>query len=189
MMYIEVLTQIGVKRVDQCYTYHVPIALEDKIKIGIRVKIPFGKMILEGFVMNIISNTTYNKNKIKDILDITDNEPVLNEEMIKLGKYMSDNLFCSLVSAYQVMLPKALKAEINTNIKIKYNKYLRRIKSINEIDEYINNTTIEGLYTLKSIYKLLRRKKVKMPIIDLIYNIIFKNTDPNELTKFLIKKD
>lgn len=58
-----------------------------------------------------------------------------------------------------------------------------------EIDEYINNTTIEGLYTLKSIYKLLRRKKVKMPIIDLIYNIIFKNTDPNELTKFLIKKD
>ena len=41
-----------------------------------------------------------------------------------------------------------------------------------EIDEYINNTTIEGLYTLKSIYKLLRRKKVKMPIIDLIYNKI-----------------
>ena len=58
-----------------------------------------------------------------------------------------------------------------------------------EIDEYINNTTIEGLYTLKSIYKLLRRKKVKMPIIDLIYNIIFKNTDPDELTKFLIEKE
>lgn len=57
-----------------------------------------------------------------------------------------------------------------------------------EIDEYINNTTIEGLYTLKSIYKLLRKKKVKMPIIDLIYNIIFKDTDPSELTKFLIEK-
>lgn len=57
-----------------------------------------------------------------------------------------------------------------------------------EIDEYINNTTIEGLYTLKSIYKLLRKKKVKMPIIDLIYNIIFKDTEPLELTKFLIEK-
>ena len=58
-----------------------------------------------------------------------------------------------------------------------------------EIDEYINNTTIEGLYTLKSIYKLLRRKKVKMPIIDLIYNIIFKNEDPNKLATFLIEKE
>lgn len=58
-----------------------------------------------------------------------------------------------------------------------------------EIDDYINNTTIEGLYTLKSIYKLLKRKKVKMPIIDLIYNIIFKNKDPQELAKFLIEKN
>ena len=43
--------------------------------------------------------------------------------MLLLGKDMSNKLLCSLVSAYQVMLPKALKAEINTNIKIKYNKY------------------------------------------------------------------
>lgn len=58
-----------------------------------------------------------------------------------------------------------------------------------EIEEYINNTTIEGLYTLKSIHKLLRKKKVKMPIIDLIYNIIFKDTDPEKLAKFLIEKE
>ena len=143
-MYIDVLTQIGAKAVDQNYTYHVPDSLKDKIKIGIRVKIPFGKMTLEGFVMNINNNITYDKNKIKDIIDITDENPVLNEEMLKLGKYMSENLLCSLVSAYQVMLPKALKAEINSNIKIKYNKYLRRTKSIEEIDDYIKKCKYEG---------------------------------------------
>jgi len=67
-------------------------------------------------------------------------------------------------------------------------KMIGEKKSQKEIDNYINNTTIEGLYTLKSIYKLLKKKKVKMPIIDLIYSIIFKNTEPNELTTFLIKK-
>lgn len=67
-------------------------------------------------------------------------------------------------------------------------KMIGERKNQEEIDNYINNTTIEGLYTLKSIYKLLKKKKVKMPIIDLIYNIIFKNTDPNELATFLIKK-
>ena len=50
--------------------------------------------------------------------------------------------------SYQVMLPKALKAEINSNIKIKYNKYLRRIKSIEEIDEYIKTCRYEGQINL-----------------------------------------
>lgn len=147
-MYIEVLTQITSKAVDQYYTYKVPDKYKDKITIGIRVKIPFGKMILEGFVMNILSDTNYDKNKIKEIISITDDTPVLNKEMLSLGKYMSNTLLCSLVSAYQVMLPKALKAEINTNIKIKYNKYLRRIKSIEEIDEYIKKCKYEGQINL-----------------------------------------
>ena len=147
-MYIEVLTQISAKAVDQKYTYHVPYNLQEKIKIGIRVKVPFGNMLLEGFVMNIINSANYDKNKIKDIVGITDEEPVLNEEMLKLGKHMSETLLCSQVSAYQVMLPKALKAEINTNIKIKYNKYLRRKKSIEEIDKYIENCKYEGQINL-----------------------------------------
>lgn len=57
-----------------------------------------------------------------------------------------------------------------------------------EIDEYVNNTTIEGLYTLTSIYQLVKNKQVDMPIIDLIYDIIFHQADPALLTKFLISK-
>jgi len=58
-----------------------------------------------------------------------------------------------------------------------------------EIDEYINNTTIEGLYTLKSIKKLLRNKKIKMPIINLIHDIIVDKKEPETLVKFLIEKE
>lgn len=58
-----------------------------------------------------------------------------------------------------------------------------------EINDYINNTTIEGLYTLKSIRKLLKDRKVKLPIINLIYDIIYKNRDANDLVKFLIDKE
>lgn len=62
-------------------------------------------------------------------------------------------------------------------------------KSREEIDKYIESTTIEGLYTLKSIKKLLRNKKIKMPIINLIYDIIVDKKEPNELVKFLVEKD
>ena len=56
------------------------------------------------------------------------------------------------------------------------------------IDEYIENTTIEGLYTLKSIHKLIKNKKVDIPIIDLIHDIVFYDKDPNEIKTFLIQK-
>lgn len=57
-----------------------------------------------------------------------------------------------------------------------------------EVNEYLENTTVEGMYTLKSIHKLVRKKNVKMPIINLIYDIIEGKKNKEELLKFLIEK-
>lgn len=57
-----------------------------------------------------------------------------------------------------------------------------------EINRYMETTTIEGLYTLKSIYQLLENKKVNMPIINLIYDIIYHDKKPEDLLTFLIEK-
>ena len=57
-----------------------------------------------------------------------------------------------------------------------------------EIDNYLNHTTVEGMYTLKSIHKLVKRKKVKMPIINLINDIINGKKDKEEILRFLIEK-
>ena len=58
-----------------------------------------------------------------------------------------------------------------------------------EVEEYKKTHTIEGLYTLQSIYTLLNNKKVDMPIIDLIYSIIFDDVKTKELLTFLIEKN
>ena len=52
-----------------------------------------------------------------------------------------------------------------------------------EIDNYLNTTTVEGVYTLKSIYKLLKNRKIKIPIINIIYDIVFKNRDKYDIVK------
>ena len=57
-----------------------------------------------------------------------------------------------------------------------------------EVNEYLNNTTVEGMYTLKSINKLVRKKKVEIPIIHLINDIINGKKDKEEMLKFLIEK-
>ena len=57
-----------------------------------------------------------------------------------------------------------------------------------EINNYIKNNTVEGLYTLKAIGDLVKGKDVDMPIINLIEEIIYEGKKPKELINFLIKK-
>lgn len=57
-----------------------------------------------------------------------------------------------------------------------------------EIDDYIDNVTVEGYYTLESIYRLLKDKSVSIPIIDLIYEIAVNRENPELLLAFLIFK-
>lgn len=70
-----------------------------------------------------------------------------------------------------------------------FGKLLGEKKSKEEIKEYLSHTTVEGFYTLESIYKLLKDKKVSIPIIDLIYNIAVKGKNPEELLTFLVEKE
>lgn len=58
-----------------------------------------------------------------------------------------------------------------------------------EIEDYITNTTVEGLYTLQSIHKLILDRKVDMPIINLIHDIINHRKEPDALLTFLIEKE
>ncbi|MBR3898077.1 MAG: NAD(P)-dependent glycerol-3-phosphate dehydrogenase [Bacilli bacterium] len=60
--------------------------------------------------------------------------------------------------------------------------------TLEEIQNYISTTTVEGLYTLKAINDLVAGKDVDMPIINLIDEIIYQGKSPKELIKFLIKK-
>lgn len=68
-----------------------------------------------------------------------------------------------------------------------YGQMIGQRKSPKEIEKYVYSTTIEGLETVKSIYVLLKRKKIKMEIIDLIHDIVETDKDVGELPKFILK--
>lgn len=55
-----------------------------------------------------------------------------------------------------------------------------------EIEEYKNNITVEGLYTLKSIYKLIKNKKIDIPTINIIYDIVFNEEKKEKLIDYLM---
>ncbi len=117
-MIVGVLVQLSNQSVDKIFDYQVPLDLQSKIKLGIRVQVPFGKQTLEGFVLEIKKNTAH-KEELKQVQSIIDEEQVLNTELLELGKWLQEQTMSTLINCYQVMLPKALKAKIGTTISKK----------------------------------------------------------------------
>lgn len=56
-------------------------------------------------------------------------------------------------------------------------------------EEYLNNNTVEGVYTLESIYGLIKSKRVKMPFVDFIYDVVFDYRKPLDIISFLKEKE
>ena len=115
-----VLVEVTNKSVDRIFDYIIPKELEKKIKVGKRVFVPFGSRSLLGFVLEI--KQVSDVNNLKEIYDVIDDEVILNKELLELGQYLHKTTLASLISCYQVMLPKALKASIKSNVNKKYRK-------------------------------------------------------------------
>lgn len=152
-MVVGVLVQITNKNVDKVFEYSVKEDLIPQIEKGKRVIVPFASRTLEGFIVSISNKQTYDK-KLKSIIRIVDEQRVLNDELLDLGKYMQQTTLASLISCYQVMLPKALKAKVNTTINKKYTTYYK----LNEINDYKLNSKQKEIITLIKKEKLVSRK-------------------------------
>lgn len=151
-MIIGVLVELSNKNIDRVFDYSVPDCFLDKIKLGIRVKVPFGKMELEGFVVEIKGSSDV---EVKDILDVIDDEAILNSELLELGKKMQEDTLSTLISCYQIMLPKALKAKNGQVINKKFDTYYYLNKDIvcygklSTSQEKIINLCMEKEYVLR----------------------------------------
>ena len=121
-MLIEVLVELKARAVDKYFTYKVPVDLISKVKVGVRVIVPFAYSKLMGFVSSInIENTS--DYEIKEILDVVDTEVILTDELLELGKYLKEKTLATLISCYQVMLPNGYKAS-KKKINKKYETYI-----------------------------------------------------------------
>ena len=170
-MYAQVIIEISTKAVDKMFTYKIPKDIQEKIKVGARVKVPFGHQTLEGFVLKITKS--FNEDyEIKEIIELIDDQPILNKEMLALGNEISKQTLCTLISAYQAMLPKALKASAGTNIKIKNTKYIKLNKDIKTIKEYIDKCHYQGQKNL--LNELINIKEKKIDRVDSTIKTLIK---------------
>ncbi|MDM5198816.1 primosomal protein N' [Fictibacillus enclensis] len=115
-MIAKVIVDVPASNVNRTFDYLVPQELEDTVKPGMRVSVPFGPRKLQGFVMGLADEPSVKK--LKKINELLDPVPVLTEELLQLGQWVSQKTLCFLITAYQAMIPAALKATYNKEFKM-----------------------------------------------------------------------
>lgn len=188
-MIASVLIEHNVKSLDKTFDYVVPENLSKDISVGHKVLVPFGSQIVEGFVLNL-SNKYDPSMEYKEVINIVEKTFCLNEELLELGKFISDTTLSTRISAYQAMFPKALKASVKANINIKKDVYVSLNKEM-DVDNYIvnykkNKKEIEILNLLKE--KDVLRKEINSPSLrKLIENnvVVLKSVEVNRNIDFV----
>jgi primosomal protein N' (replication factor Y) (superfamily II helicase) len=173
----DVLVEYTNKAIDKTFTYIVPSIMQDKIKVGMQVSIPFNNKLIRGFVINLHDhiNTEY---ELKEIKSIIAEEFILNKELLALGKILQEHTLCSLITAYQTMFPSGLKIKENSKNLNKYITYLKLKASLKDTDEYINNNSRskaqitllnelkKGMVLKKSVSSSIANKLIASNIIE-----------------------
>lgn len=152
-MVVGVLVQLSSQNIDKIFDYIVPNDLESSIKVGIRVLVPFGRQTLEGFVLEIKDNSDRD---LKEIYSILDRDIVLNDELLLLGKQIQKSTLSTLISAYQVMLPKALKAKAGVLVSKKYQTFYE----LTDKSYLASSSAQEKILKLFSDKKTISRKEL-----------------------------
>lgn len=171
-MYAKVIIEYGAKAVDREFTYIVPSKYRDLIKIGHRVLVPFNNKNIEGFVLDLSDKYDLDY-ELKEIIELCDDEPVLNKEMLLLGSEIANNILCSKIAIYQTMLPKALKAKHDTHIGIKKNRYIKLNVSYEDANKYIEKCRYQGQIDI--LEKLIVDEKILVNNLSSSVSTLIKN--------------
>ena len=94
---------------DQVLTYGVPEKLISKIKIGCLVRISLGNRRTTGLVCSLVPKEKPSASKLKFISSLVQEQPVLNEELIRLACWMSSYYASSVENVLDGMIPSAVK--------------------------------------------------------------------------------
>ena len=164
MYYIDVILPIPIQKT---FTYSVTNEEANFLKEGMRVAVSFGKTkMFTGLVFKIHENapTLY---EAKEIHQILDEQPLVNNLQLKHWQWISTYYMCSLGDVFRASLPSAFLLESET---IVYKNEAFNNEDILEDDEFLIFEALQhqSQLTIHQVVDILGKKKVMPTVNELI---------------------
>lgn len=158
--FVEVVLPVPLRR---SFTYRLPEALRAQVKLGARLMLPFGRRTMTGYAVELHSeipqDVDIDEAKIRDVLELTDDEPLITPEILKLTQWAADYY----ASFWGEMLKASLPAGINAD-KVRP----KRQKAVRLLSEAVNDTEKPLTENQLAIVDMLRAKGGEMLFAELL---------------------
>ena len=161
--------------IDRPYDYRVPEELEQTLKPGMRVIVPFGagNRSCDGLILSI--GPSEEKKPLKSVLAQLDEQPILDEEGIRLALWMRERYFCTVYDAVKIMLPTGLYFSLKDTLCLK------------PLDREQAYQKVEGNKKALQLLELLYTWQGRGDLDQI--RTAFGTADPNPAIRYLIEQD
>ncbi|QAT40143.1 primosomal protein N' [Clostridium sp. JN-9] len=106
---------------DRIFTYEIPEKFQNIIRIGHRVKVPFGNgnIKIYGIVFQLFNDVKLeNADKIKRIIEISDDFPILRDTDITLINAMKRKYLCTRIQCIKAVVPSTIFKDIKSKVEM-----------------------------------------------------------------------
>lgn len=167
-LYAEVIINSDAVDIDKPFTYKVKEEHNDILEVGHRVKVPFGTRSkpVEGFVIGLKCDGIENLKRIKSIISISDDFPILSRDDLKLVEFLRREYLCKYIDAIRTIIPVGLMSGLKNKKKIvvvfnrdlddkflKKDNYVKLIEFIKRNDGEFSKSQLSNEYSF-SIYTI-----------------------------------
>ncbi len=107
MLYANIIVDISHEKLDKSFQYIIPAGMEEKIRAGVMVKIPFGRGNREitGYVIEVTEVPQFDVSKMKHIIGIVDKSIPIESRLINLAWYIKENYGSTMNQALKTVIP------------------------------------------------------------------------------------
>jgi len=165
---------VNLSSISGLFDYSLPENLEEEIKPGCLVTVPFGKQLVQGIVLELVSQPAVAETK--PVFELLDSVPVLTSHQISLAKWLAWETLSPLAACIGLMLPAGLSKQADSIFAI-------RDPGFSEPDSRVNSRSKISGTELRLVKLLTQRGPLRGRQIDRH----FKNVDWRRTAQVLIK--
>lgn len=138
--YGKVIISRRATELDRLYTYIIDSDMQDLVKVGMRVIVPFGRgnKVEVGLLVQIVDDMEESF-QLKKIIDVLDDKPLISKLLIDLGLWIKEEYLSTYYEAFQPILPPGDFKEVNTFIQLNSLSYIADRDEEDRIIDYLKN--------------------------------------------------
>lgn len=99
---VEIAVPVGVRKT---FSYSVPVAFRERIRVGMRVLVPFGPKLLTGYVVGAPTKEEVGTVKLRPVQELLEPEPAIPESLVETALWVARHYFAPPGEVFRALFP------------------------------------------------------------------------------------